>query len=313
MIIGLLALLLPLANPVVPAGAEFEMLHTDVSFAEGAAAGFDGAIYFSDIGRGTQKGRILRFDPKTKQVTVFRADSGKSNGLFFDVQGRLVACEGADYGGRRISRSSGDGPAETLAEGYKGKRFNAPNDLCIDAKGRIWFSDPKYTGHEEMQLDHRSVYRIDPDDSLHRVITQPEIQKPNGVNIGPDQTTLYVADTNSDPGGNMQLTAFRINADGSVSNKRIVHDFAPHKGVDGMTFDSKGNVYAAVRNPDNPAIYVFSPEDELLGKIPLPDVPTNCIFGRGADSHHLYVTMDGGFGRIRLNATGYHVGRKAEG
>lgn len=307
------------APPIVPEGASVEILTRDVSFAEGPAAGPDGAIYFSDIPTGEKKGRILRFDPRTSAVSVFRADSGKSNGLFFDALGRLVACEGADFGGRRISRSTSTGPAETVVDRFEGRRFNAPNDLCIDRGGRIWFSDPKYLGAEPRELDHRSVYRVDPDGSLHRVATQPEIDKPNGVAVSPDGSTLYVADNCEHaielPGGGsrpgrLELVAFPIREDGSLGGKRVLVDLEGDGGVDGMTVDREGRVYAAVRSRTAPGIRVYSPEGKELARIPTPGTPTNCTFGRGEGSDWLYITMDDGLGRIRLNARGAGLGEE---
>jgi gluconolactonase len=204
---------------------------------------------------------------------------------------------------------------EVLADNFQGKKFNAPNDICIDGKGRIWFSDPKYLGDEPRELDHRSVYRIDPDGSLHLAVTQPAIDKPNGVGVSPDGKTLYIADTNNEPvtepdgsqrKGNMQLVAFDLAPDGSVHNKRILVDYAPGGGIDGMTFDLDGNIYAAVRNSEKKGIRVYSPAGKEIAFLPTPDTPTNCTFGIGTEADRLYVTTDTGFGRIRLNRKGYH-------
>ena len=172
---------------------------------EGPAVAPDGSIYFSDIPSGEEKGQILRFDPTTGKTGVFTADSGKSNGLAFDAHGDLIACEGADHGGRCVSRwNVKTGKRTVLVDRFEGKRFNAPNDVTIDAKGRIYFTDPKYVGSEPRELEHRSVYVIDPDGKTHEVTH--DVEKPNGIAISPDQKTLYVADTNngadgSDPAG----------------------------------------------------------------------------------------------------------------
>ena len=132
---------------VVPKGARLEHLFTRMAeivggLTEGPAAAPDGSIYFSDIPFGEDRGMILRFDPATKQTTLFRDDSGKSNGLFFDAAGKLLAAEGAGYGGRRISRwDVKTGKRETVVDNFGGKRFNSPNDICLDAEGRIYFGD----------------------------------------------------------------------------------------------------------------------------------------------------------------------------
>jgi gluconolactonase len=324
-VMGFLTALGGAAPPIVPEKARFELITDAVDFAEGPAAALDGRIYFSDIPKAEKPGRILRFDPATGRVSVFCSDSGKSNGLCFDTAGRLVACEGADLGNRRISRYPAElftqpetsvthRAAETVVERFAGKRFRAPNDLCVDAHGRIWFSDPFYVGAEKPEIPERSVYRVDPDGSVHRVLSQPLIQKPNGVEVSPDGKTLYVADTNNEmvdgkPGA-MQLVAFTIAGDGTLSAKRVLADFGSETGVDGMTVDEAGNVYAAVRSARRFGITIYSPSGTELGYLPTPAPPTNCIFGRGADSGTLYVTTDTGFGRVRLNARGFHLPRQ---
>src|SRR6516165_12796269 len=146
-------------NSIVPEGAKLEKVWGDGEFTEGPAYGPDGCVYFSDIGN-----RIMRFDPATGKTTEYRNPSGRANGLKFDARGRLVACEGANAGGnRRISITEADGTVRTLADRWRDKRFNSPNDLAIDKKGRVYFSDPRYVGNEKREIDTESVYRIDPD------------------------------------------------------------------------------------------------------------------------------------------------------
>src|SRR5262249_10294168 len=148
--------------------------------------------------------------------------SGRSNGLTFDAQGRLVACEGANTGGnRRVSITEKDGKVRTLADKYDGKRLNSPNDLVIDTKGRIYFSDPRYVGDEPRELDHESVYRIDPDGTVTRVVK--DVEKPNGLAISPDMKTLYVAESNSGPKGKRLLLAYPLKEDGSVGERKVLH------------------------------------------------------------------------------------------
>src|SRR5262245_43693078 len=158
----LLALLLPLAaqdNPIIPEGARLEKVWGDGEFTEGPAQGPDGFIYFSDIGH-----RIMRFDPSTGKTAEHRKPGRRTNGLDFDPQGRLVACErDRTGGGRRVSITERDGKVRTLADRWNGKRFNSPNDLTIDTKGRVYFSDPRFFGNERRELDRESVYRVDPD------------------------------------------------------------------------------------------------------------------------------------------------------
>src|SRR4051794_33936053 len=135
---------------VVAPGATLEKLWGEGTFTEGGALAEDGAILFSDIGD-----RIMRFDPATRAVTVFREPSGRANGLIFDPKGRLVAAEGASPGGgRRVSITERDGTVRTLADRYRGKRFNSPNDLAVDRRGRVYVSDPRYGGDDPRELDY---------------------------------------------------------------------------------------------------------------------------------------------------------------
>src|SRR5262249_2701960 len=142
---------------------------------EGPAVAPDGSIYFSDIPVGKDKGQILRFDPKTQKTTVFAADSHKSNGVKFDAKGDLTACPGADGGGRCVSRwDVQSGKREVIVDKFMGKRFNSPNDLVIDLKGRIYFTDPRYLGAEPRELEYRAVHRIDRDGSVREVTHDAE-------------------------------------------------------------------------------------------------------------------------------------------
>src|SRR5476651_413415 len=216
-------------NPIVPDGAKLELLFTrsakiNGGLTEGPAVAPDGSIYFTDMPFGKDPGMILRFDPTTRKISVFTADSGKANGLTCDANGNLVACEGADDGGRRVSRwNIKTGKSETVADKYQGKKFNAPNDICIDTKGRIYFTDPRYLGTESRELEHRAVYRINTDGSVVEITH--DVEKPNGVALSPDEKTLYVGDHNNgtdriDPSapppkpGAMKVFAFPLNAEG---------------------------------------------------------------------------------------------------
>src|SRR5205085_5060236 len=189
------------ADDLVPPGSKLELLYTRSApiqggLTEGVAAAPDGTMYFSEIPFGKDKGMIMRFDPRTKTTTVFARDSHKSNGLIFDAKGFLIACEGSDMGGRCVSRwDVKTGKRKVIVDKYMGKHFNAPNDLCIDLKGRIYFTDPRYLGDEPRELEYRAVYRIDTDGSVEEITH--EVEKPNGIDLSPDQKTLYVVDHNN--------------------------------------------------------------------------------------------------------------------
>src|SRR5581483_89794 len=215
-----------------------------VAFLEGPAVDADGSVYFSDIAGN----RILRLDPKGK-VSVFRPDSGRTNGNCFDAQGRLISCEGNEQGigRRRIVRTNmKTGEITVLTDKYEGKRYNSPNDVCVDHKGRIWFTDPYYgPDRSTLEMDIEGVYRIDTDGKVVRILTQKEIHRPNGIAVTPDGTTLYVIDSHPKQGGNRKIWSFLIGIDGSLSGQKLVFDFGTGRGGDGMRLDTAGNLWVA--------------------------------------------------------------------
>ena len=300
---------------LVPADARVQAA-AGVCFLEGPAVDAQGNVFFSDIAGN----RILKMDVKG-QVTVFRADSGRTNGNTFDAQGRLISCEGAEFGSpegrRRVVRTDlKTGKVEVLTERYNGKRYNSPNDVCVDTKGRVWFTDPYYGPDREIvEQDQEAVYRIDPDGTVTRVLGQPAIQRPNGLAITPDDKTLYVIDSHPQPGGHRKVWAFDVSADGSLGNQRLVYDFGKGRGGDGMRLDVKGNLWIAAgiltpRGPGEttavpPGVYVITPQGQLLGRIPIPeDVITNLAFG-GPDRKTLYITAGKTLYKVPVNVQGY--------
>jgi gluconolactonase len=322
----------PTGDAIVAADAKLELLFTRSApikggLTEGPACAPDGSIYFSDIPFGKDKGMILRFDPKTKKTEVFTDDSYKSNGLKFDAKGFLVACEGSDQGGRAVVRWDVKTKKRTvIADSYKGKRFNAPNDLVIDAKGRIYFSDPRYLGDEPRELEHRAVYRIDTDGSV--VELTHECEKPNGVALSPDGKSFYLIDHNNgtdkiDPDkpepkkGAMKVYAFPLGDDGLVKgDRKTLVDFGTENGGDGMCVDAKGNIYIAARSLKRPGVLVIDPTGKEVAFIPTgksqPDaktpvgIPSNVCFGRGDENKTLYITVDVSLLRIPLKVEGFH-------
>ena len=224
----------PSGDPsIVSPDATIETLFDGAVFTEGPAVAPDGSVYFSDITftalSGMQAGHIWRYDPKSGKTAVYRSPSGMSNGLKFDAQGRLLAAEGADFGGRRVTRTDlATGKAEIVAGLYMERQLNSPNDISLDEKGRIYFSDPRYLGHEPVDQEIFSVYRVDPDGSIERIIT--DAGKPNGVSVSPDQKSLYVvSNDNGSTGlfryaeeppvskGRMALLAYDLHADGTAT------------------------------------------------------------------------------------------------
>lgn len=300
-----------------------ETLFTGGVLTEGAAAAPDGTIYFSDITftrtADMQAGHIMKYDPKTGEVSVYRSPSGMSNGIKFDARGNMIVAEGADFGGRRVTWTDmKTGKSVIIGNFYNGRQFNAPNDISIDLKGRIYFSDPRYVGHEPMEQGVMAVYRIDPDGSIHQIIT--DAGKPNGVCVSPDQKTLYVV--SNDNGnfdifqfssdlpfhkGRMALLAYDLSPEGTATFRKTLVDYHPQDGPDGLVVDAEGNLYVAVRDQTRPGIYVYSPEGKELDYLRTPDLPTNVGFGRGKELKTLYITSGDKLQRVRTSKAGYHL------
>jgi len=305
-----------LAAQIFAPAAKLEKIFEGGHLTEGVAVAPDGTVFFSDITftteTGMQAGHIMRYDPRTSKTTVYRSPSGMSNGLKFDAQGRMLAAEGADYGGRRITRTDlATGKSVILAGLFEGKPFNSPNDIAIDQRGRIYFSDPRYLGHEPIEQPVMAVYRLDPNGTVHRIIT--DASKPNGVAVSPDQKTLYVV-TNDDGllgfdqmpkgtlarKGRMELNAYNLHPDGSATFRALLINYAPEDGPDGLVCDAAGNLFVAVRNEKRFGISVYSPTGKELAYLPTPERPTNVGFGRGTEASTLYITAGGSLYRITV-------------
>jgi len=206
-------------NPIVPPDAKLEKLFDGgMVLTEGVAVAPDGMVYFSDITFShvskektglLEAGHILKYNPKTGKTTVFRSPSGMSNGIKFDAEGNMIVAEGADYGGRRVIKTDmKTGKSFIIAGLFEGKPFNSPNDITIDEKGRIYFSDPRYLGHEPLEQPVQAVYRIDTDGSIHRIIT--DAGKCNGVDLESlerSQAASLAARVNSP--GSLRLTSWK--------------------------------------------------------------------------------------------------------
>jgi gluconolactonase len=282
---------------------------------EGPTFDGQGNLFFSDI----YGNRIYRMSADSA-VSIFRADSGRTNGNTFDAHGRLISCEGAEFGpgGRRrmVRTDLRNGELEILTERYEGRRYNSPNDVVVDINERIWFTDPYYgDDRTALEMDVEAVYCIDARGTVTRVLSQPQIERPNGLAITPDARVLYVIDSHTRPGGNRKVWAFSVAPNGQLSGQRLVFDFGSGRGGDGMRLDEQGNLWIAAgillprhagETADVPTgVYVMTPQGKLLGRIPIPeDVCTNLAFG-GPDRKMLYVTAGKTIFKVPLAVSGY--------
>ncbi|MBN2324019.1 MAG: SMP-30/gluconolactonase/LRE family protein [Spirochaetes bacterium] len=283
---------------IVRRGAELEKLQTGFVFTEGPVwDAAEGCLIFSDI----PANRMWRYTPD-RGAEVVRFPSGKSNGLTLDRQGRLIACE---HKNRRVSREEKDGSVITIAGAYEGKRLNSPNDVVVKSDGGVYFTDPPYGLLEDGILDARElpfegVYRLSPNaggDTLTLIVD--DFEKPNGLAFSPDESLLYIDDTDR-----AHVRVFNANPDGTVSGGRV---FAELEGdepgdVDGMKVDTEGNVY--VTGPGG--IWVFDPSGGMLGRIDVPEVAANMAWG-GEDWKTLFITARTSLYRIGLGIEGIRV------
>ena len=285
-----------------------------LAFTEGPAYHDDGSVYFSDI----LNNRIMRWTPDGNCV-VWREPSHRTNGQTFDPQGRLLHCEGAEFGseegGRRITRTDLDsGEYEVLTDHYEGQRYNSPNDICVDARDNIYFTDPCYDDRSIMEMDCDAVYRIDVSGNIKRILSQPQIQRPNGIAVNQAGTTLYLVDSCPVVGGNRKIWKFDLNEAGDAENQQVLWDFGRGRGADGMRLSASGNLYIAAgistprgehENRDVPTgVYVLSPQGEMLSRIPIAeDVITNLAFG-GTNGHSIFITAGKTLYRAQVPDTG---------
>jgi gluconolactonase len=282
-------------------------------------SGGEGPAWHPELGLLTSgNGHIYRLD-RNGRSSVYRAGAG-TNGLLFDHQGRLLACEPKL---RRITRTEPNGSVTVLTDRYQGMRYNQPNDLTVDSRGRIFFSDPCYGDRSGLEMRDEQgrivegVYRIDLDGRVTRVIGR-ELERPNGVLVSADDRFIYVADNNNNAvGGARKLYRFGLRPDGTVdlTSKNLLFDWRTGRGPDGVKQDRLGRLYvAAGLNKPNPpfesaedrrgGIYVLDPDGKLLAFQPVPrDEVTNCAFG-GDDLRTLYITAGGILYSIRTTTPG---------
>lgn len=280
--------------------SEPQLLFSGGQLTEGPTVDEAGYLYFSD-----QPNDVIRRISPEGEVEVFLQPSGVTNGMVFDYQGRLLMCQSNEgnypenpaAAGRRITRREADGSITVLADTYEGKPFIGPNDLCLDSRGRIFFTDPYYpeSGVEKSQ-PVSGVYRIDPDGQVARVVD--DLQKPNGILITPDQRHIFISDR-----GTQQLHRYKLQADGSLRHQEVVYTFAD-RGIDGMAMDRQGLIYGAAGSGETTGVYVIDPEKaKLLDFRQFPATAFNLCFG-GEDARTLYVCSGGSIYAMRTRTPG---------
>ena len=287
-----------------------ERLATGFIFTEGPLWHPDGFLYFVDI----PKNQLLRWVPG-RQAEVVRENTNEGNGLTFDLQGRLIMCEG---GNRRVSRTEPDGTIKLLADRWQGKRLNRPNDVVGRSDGTIYFTDPQgRVPHEQRELGFSGVYRVPPDGQVH--LATDECEYPNGLAFSPDESILYVAISRLDERcleeeernevcTHRRIRAFDVAPDGTLGNNRIFADMSSAEpGVpDGLKVDTAGRVFCT----GNGGTCVFDAEGRHLGTIRTEEVPANCAFG-GSDRRTLFLTARTSLYSVRVRDPGVGVPRTA--
>ena len=263
-------------------------------FTEGPVWSPRGSLLFSDI----PANRIYEISASAlparpdAAATVFREPSGNSNGLLFDREGRLIACE---HGNRRVTRTEKDGTITVLADRYEGKRLNSPNDVVVKSDGSIYFTDPTYgIKKEEQELDFQGVYRIKPDGKLELLVK--DFSMPNGLCFSPDEQRLYIADSASELS---HIRVFDVKPDGTLTGGEVFARTTKPGGPDGMKVDLKGNLYVA--GPSG--VWIFDPAGKRLDIIATPETPANIAWG-DTDAKTLYITARTSVYRVRLESGG---------
>ncbi len=276
--------------------APLKRLATGFDWTEGPVwFGDADCLLFSDI----PSNRILRWNDATG-ISIYRPDSRYANGHTRDRTGRLVSCE---HGGRRVTRTEHDGSITVIADAFRGKRLNSPNDVVVKRDGSIWFSDPHYgimTNHEGFAATSElplSVYRVD-DGGIARMDI-PGINAPNGLCFSPDESRLYVADTGrmyeADP---QEVRVFDVEPDNSLSGGKLFCT-VDVGASDGIRCDTDGNLWSSAGD----GVYCFAPDGTLLGHIHVPEIVSNICFG-GRAKHRLFITATTSLYSIILNRQG---------
>jgi gluconolactonase len=295
-------------NRVVNQNVQVEHCFGGGEFTEGPAVAPDGTVYFCDLTfEGTGEGRrghLWAYDPGTGKCIRYRSPSNMANGLEFDSAGHLIIAEGGDStGGRLTSLDPKTLQITVLTTGFRGARFNSPNDLVSARDGTVYFSDPLYDGRQHRQQPVMGVYRRSPAGEV--TLCTGDVPMPNGIALSPDGNTLYVgcydegsSDVQPARPRSMAVYAFGIGMDGSLGKRHTLITFGDDAGPDGIAVDAQGNIFVAVRNDEHPGIGLYTPTGEEAGFVELPEVPSNLTFDRSPTAQRVYVTAGTGLYRV---------------
>ncbi|WP_373504783.1 SMP-30/gluconolactonase/LRE family protein [Aestuariivirga sp.] len=266
--------------------ARVERLWTGARWSEGPAWFAAGRyLVWSDI----PNNRMLRYDDCDGSVSVFRQPSNNSNGNTVDPQGRLVSCE---HGARRVTRTEHDGSIRVIADRYKGKRFNSPNDAVVKSDGSIWFTDPPYGilfdyegGRAESEIGACHVYRADPDTGDVTIVAD-DFVKPNGLAFSADERYLYVADTGIThmENGPKHIRKLEVHKDGRTLGASTLFADCTAGLFDGFRVDEAGRIWTSAAD----GVHCYDPDGTLIGKILIPELVANVCFG-GAKLNRLFI------------------------
>lgn len=273
-------------SPVVAKGAKLHLVSDQFSFTEGPAADSQGNVFFTD----QPNNEIWEYSTDGK-LSLFMKGTGRSNGMYFDNHGNLITC--ADKKGRILSISP-DKKVTVLVKNFRGHRFNGPNDLWVDPKGGIYFTDPYYQRsywkrkHPDTDMKNQRVYYLTPN-KKHLFIVANDLQKPNGIIGTPDGKTLYVADIKAG-----KTYSYTIKADGHLTNKKLFASM----GSDGMTIDNRGDIYLSGKDE-----FVFNKNGKQIDRIPVPHRPANVTFG-GPNNQTLFITARPALYTLKMKVKG---------
>jgi len=272
-------------SEVLRPGASLVKLSGEFSFTEGPAADKAGNVYFTD----QPNDRIMKWSTKGV-LSTFMQPSGRSNGMFFDSKGILWSC--ADEKNEIWKINPGEKP-EVIALEYEGRMMNGPNDLWVSPEGNIFFTDSFYRRpwwkHSQMPQEKQCVYFLSADRKVLKRVEE-ELLQPNGIVGTPDGKTLYVADIKAN-----MTWSYTINPDGSLSDKKLFCEL----GSDGMTIDSKGNIYLTGKG-----VTVFDKTGKRLGNIAVPENWSGNVCFGGKDRKTLFITASKGLYSISTKYKG---------